>query len=374
MGFSDEAYSFLQQAILHAEKIKIDDNRNENLGYIYANLAENYRDNEIEKDSIGYYYQKSYFFFNKINNANSNKGKFLAFAYVNLGTYYLKEKQLDRSESFFKKALQLSRDSELDFITIEALSGIGSVNYYKKKYKEAKVYYCDGLTLARDKNRVFYINDLYFNLLNVYKNLGQKDSSNYYKEKYISLNDSLLKSNKASIEYSLRLFLEEKETQTTNQLVVMLIYIALVLLVVLIATIYLRVYKKKLKSLKLEVRNIDDQLQTKQEVIQKLVIQKQNSESEIIELTNLVINDNPSFFSKFKEVHADFIEKIIEQAPNIILSELRFCALIKLGFSNTEIATYTKSTLRSVDSRRYRLRKKFNIPAEVDLNDWLKNL
>lgn len=183
MGFSDEAHKLLQQAVFYAEKIEIDDNRYENLGYIYANMAENYRDNEIENDSIGYYYQKSYVSFDKINNTNRDKGKHLAFADVNLGTYYLKAKQLDRAQSFFEKALQLSSTFELDFITIEALSGIGSVNYYKKNYKAAQVYYCDGLILARNKNRIFYINDLYYNLLNTYKNLDQKDSSNYYKEK-----------------------------------------------------------------------------------------------------------------------------------------------------------------------------------------------
>lgn len=168
--------------------------------------------------------------------------------------------------------------------------------------------------------------------------------------------------------------MEEKETKTTNQLVVMLIYILLVLLVVLIATIYLRKYKRKLKNLKKEVENIDDQLQRKQQLIQQLLNQKRNSESEINELMTLVMNGNPSFFSKFKETHADFIQKIIELAPNIILSELRFCALVKLGFSNVEIATYTKSTIRSVNSRRYRLRKKLNVPVEIDLNDWLKSL
>lgn len=374
MGFSEEARKLLQQTIVYANEIENDDDRNENLGYIYANLAENYRINEVRQDSIEYYYQKSFFFFDQISANNIHKGKHLAFAYVNLGTFNLKAEKFSSAQMFFESALLLSRDYELDFITIEALSGLGTVNYYNLNYKKAKLDFYDALIIAKNKNRVFYKNDLYYNLSSAYNKLNQKDSSDYYKERYIILNDSLLKSNKESIAYSLKLFLAEKEIAKTNQLFLIIIGIVTTLILIVIVFRVLNKYQKRLKRLKNEVKIIDKQIKTKEHSVKIVLSQKKDLEEEINELINMATTGNPSFFIKFEKTHSVYIEKIIKIQPNILLSELRFCALIKLGFSTAEIATYSKSSIRSVESRRYRLRKKLYLSADVDLNEWLMNL
>ncbi|MCX8525365.1 hypothetical protein OF897_15710 [Chryseobacterium formosus] len=85
------------------------------------------------------------------------------------------------------------------------------------------------------------------------------------------------------------------------------------------------------------------------------------------------IND-PFFLAKFKKIYPEFCNKIISLYPDILNSELIFCAYIKLNFSTKEIANYTFVTKKAVQVRKSRLRKKFNIPSGEDLYIWFKKL
>ncbi len=96
--------------------------------------------------------------------------------------------------------------------------------------------------------------------------------------------------------------------------------------------------------------------------------------NEIKKLIALAEERNPSFFVKFKAYYPDFFQKLTALSPNILMSELEFCAYLKLNFTTKEIAIFTNSTVRSVQAKKYRIRKKFNIPKEADLNLWMMDL
>jgi hypothetical protein len=54
--------------------------------------------------------------------------------------------------------------------------------------------------------------------------------------------------------------------------------------------------------------------------------------------------------------------------------EFKFCALLKLEFSTKEIAQYTHTTIRSVQTRKNRFRKSFKLSSEKDLYKWIEAL
>ncbi|WP_333886084.1 hypothetical protein [Sphingobacterium siyangense] len=56
-------------------------------------------------------------------------------------------------------------------------------------------------------------------------------------------------------------------------------------------------------------------------------------------------------------------------APNLRSTELEFCAMVFLNFSTKNISEYTFVTIRAVQVRKNRLRKKFDIPSDVDFNN-----
>lgn len=83
-------------------------------------------------------------------------------------------------------------------------------------------------------------------------------------------------------------------------------------------------------------------------------------------------NNNPEFLTLFSELYPDFIQRLKNYDPRIRSSELSFCAMAYLNFSAKDIATYTYVTLGAVEMRRSRLRKKYNIPSEIDFNNWMR--
>jgi len=91
-------------------------------------------------------------------------------------------------------------------------------------------------------------------------------------------------------------------------------------------------------------------------------------------LIDLAISNSPVFFSKFCEIFPLFLKKIQQISSEISYHELRYLAFFKLDFTTKEIAIYTKSTVRAIESRRFRLRKKLNVPKNIDFNIWLMSI
>lgn len=374
LGFYDSAARVLKQSIFYGEKVKDKNDRNRNLGFIYANIAMNHEDNEIDEDSVGYYYRKSFFFFDNIDDDNPHKKRCMALASVFLGSFYLKKEDLEKAEPYLKNAAILSEELKLDFITIESISGLGSISFYKGNYNDAKKYFQEALLLAKENKRIFYINDLYYNLSRIYCILKEQDSTKYYRNQYVKLNDSLSKIHKEAIYTSLRIFLEKKDEKMLTNVEAIIALLSLLFIIIIVTFVYIKKYRKRFVKVKEESDVIDNQLKIKKELIEQITSQNINPKIEGADLRQFVMEGSPLFFAKFKEIYPEYIDKIIEITPTIVSSELRFCALLKLGFSTNEIATYTKSTIRAVQSKRYRLRKKLNVPPEEDLYDWLSNI
>ena len=76
----------------------------------------------------------------------------------------------------------------------------------------------------------------------------------------------------------------------------------------------------------------------------------------------------------FNAVHDNFYDKLIEKHPTISETELRHCMFIKLHMQTKEIARILLIDPRSVQTGRYRIKKKMNLGEDEDLRDYLLNL
>ena len=72
-----------------------------------------------------------------------------------------------------------------------------------------------------------------------------------------------------------------------------------------------------------------------------------------------------------KDFYSDFYTTLTSKHPELTLNDLRFIAMVKLNFSNKEIAQYGNMSIRTVESKKYRLRKKLDLPADLDFNQWV---
>lgn len=80
------------------------------------------------------------------------------------------------------------------------------------------------------------------------------------------------------------------------------------------------------------------------------------------------------FEARFEQVYESFYKHLRENFPDLTSGERKLCALIRLSLSTKDIAAITSQNPQSVDMARYRLRKKLQLGADTNLNDFLFNI
>lgn len=77
------------------------------------------------------------------------------------------------------------------------------------------------------------------------------------------------------------------------------------------------------------------------------------------------------FKAKLEKLSPSFLDKIVEKHPDLSKSELRLLILIRIGYTQKEIAETLSIAPASVKKARSRVRKKLNIPTDIHLKDYL---
>jgi hypothetical protein len=75
----------------------------------------------------------------------------------------------------------------------------------------------------------------------------------------------------------------------------------------------------------------------------------------------------------FDSVHSGFFARLKNKYPELTQAELRHCAYIKLQMFTSEIAQMLNIDNKSVQASRYRIKKKMQLPPEVDLKKFLED-
>ncbi|TDS17508.1 ligand-binding sensor domain-containing protein [Sphingobacterium paludis] len=80
------------------------------------------------------------------------------------------------------------------------------------------------------------------------------------------------------------------------------------------------------------------------------------------------------FEKSFNESHENFFKKLKTDYPGLSPNDLKLCAYLRLNMSSKDMASLMNITTRGIEIRRYRLRKKFNLPTEKNLSEFLLEL
>lgn len=90
---------------------------------------------------------------------------------------------------------------------------------------------------------------------------------------------------------------------------------------------------------------------------------------------NLNNTDDWKFFEEaFNNADKDFLKKIKSHHKDLTPNDLKLCAYLRLNLSSKEIAPLLNISVRSVEVKRYRLRKKMNLQHENSLASYILNL
>ncbi len=132
---------------------------------------------------------------------------------------------------------------------------------------------------------------------------------------------------------------------------------------------------RKLATLAMQIMNKNQILR---EIETKLkTADNQNSLRNINNLikTSFNFDKNWDMLKKhFEKVHPGFFTSLKNKYPNLTDYDLRLAAYLKINLTTKEIAQIINVTPAAINKSRQRLRKKMNLPGEVDFREYFSNI
>ena len=272
------------------------------------------------------------------------------------------------------------------------------------------------IELKHDYSTDYYRQNIYAAATEVYRSLGNKDSTLKYSELYNNLHDSLERAIADSRLEMSRIKLEnlqnvlavknlhkEKEAvaQQRNFIVAVIVMFGVVVVLILNRQRQKLKHKQQLalrektiaetrmaaaeteRLAAIEQMNLFTQnLVEKSNLIEKLEQQLQTNHSAqqealIKEITNQAIlteEDWSKFKILFEKIHPRFFSQLKQKVNDITIAEQRMAALIRLQLQPKQISSLLGISLNSVYKTKQRLRHRFNLETDWHVEEFLTSL
>ena len=145
----------------------------------------------------------------------------------------------------------------------------------------------------------------------------------------------------------------------------------------------------QLKTTERELRNVSTAIMEKNEMLESLkkdvnyasqFLSNSDSKHLIQPLksklddASLGKSDWAEFKGHFDRAYPNFFDELSKINKNLTIQDLRLCAYLKSGQTTKEVAQFTGLSVRSIESRRYRLRKKLGLGRNNSLFDFIQKL
>lgn len=351
----------------------------------------------------------------------------LASSYTNLAVLYERNQEYEKSLLYHQKALQTFRYDGVKTGEFYSLVNLGSVYQQMGRTPMALDHLYQAKSLIDSLNmlseKVWLLNELY----HTYRTTARVDSTLKYAEAYYQWKDSLFNADRMADlraleaqlahqqEVDLLTHRAELEASRRQTWTIGLAAVGL-LLGVLAYSFFLRARnnqlarrtveeeKERMEQERDEVEeqqaHLQDTLHHQQQELsvatlrlleknewlqqlqQELNALRENKDPNavamrIAEIQRQIVShlhgeeDWESVKLQFEQVHPQFFDRLLSRNPNLSPRDLRVSAYLRMNMSSKEIARLMNYSLRGVDSLRYRLRKKLDIPSDQDLNIWM---
>ncbi len=355
------------------------------LGQIYSSLN--------KQDSALYYVNLSHEYALK----TGDKEK-LCFSYSALGNVYYDKKEYAKALVFLLKSLEYEEQMYGIKDLGVSYNNIGAAYLDMKNYPQAIAYFNKSREQAYLEGSIDALYLSYDNLSEAHRRSGNfeqvialKDSAFLY---YDSLNNIEYNRELLHLEVRYETKLKEQENKLLKLEVKrqndlrekeqkarrFTILLGLVLVLLLSGVVYILFIKNKLRKSK--VAEADAKIQN-QKLEEELLVQRLNLLTEEINKKNKLIqllesgensaleenlinkvtleNDWLAFMSEFDKIHGGYLSELKRQFPTLTTPNLRLAALVKLEFSNKEIANIMCITENGVKKAKQRLKERIKM-------------
>ena len=333
---------------------------------------------------------------------------------MNIGQIYVTQKKFDESLNKLEEALALAQKISLKRAYGEIWTKMGSLYYAQKQYDQAMSYTQKALDLAEEFRYLELEKDCHKQLSDIYAAMGIFNNAYQNHVRYKLINDSLFNEENirkmAALEssYAYDKDRQKHEMEKVNQemkiknqkYVILFLAIISFFILILAFTIYWS-NKLKKKVLKLEIENMNRELESNQKAMAAATLKLiQNSERDAYSIKMLenikknTIEDGQTdvrtliseyklksynsnwdeFEILFEKVNASFYETLNERYPTLTPNERKLCVFLKLNMSNKHISQVTFQSEEALKKARLRLRKKLDIDRDTNLVTFIQNL
>jgi DNA-binding CsgD family transcriptional regulator len=101
---------------------------------------------------------------------------------------------------------------------------------------------------------------------------------------------------------------------------------------------------------------------------------KEKNVSKVVHIIDKNLNNTDDwkmFQEAFNNADKKFLDKVKDKHPDLTPNDLRLCAYLRLNLSSKEIAPLLNISPRSVEVKRYRLRKKMSLDHNSNLTNYI---
>lgn len=276
---------------------------------------------------------------------------------------------IDSAEYFVQKSIneKPSHLPKADNILLRNYLVLASVHKEKKRYQNALEFLNKAeelIEITGDKTNSIV---LYENYIEIYELTQNYEKQKEFKEKLNKLNLELSQNKNLSL---LQIIKQEKDTQKKKakkrKQNIIILTASAIIIIGLFVFLFFNLYRRRVYA-KFE--------KLSQEYLEANKAQPTNLKllgyTDLIEMAK---NNDPGFLPNFILVFPTFKENLLKVNPSLVKSEIEFCALLKLNLSTKEIAQYKFIHPRTVQNKKYRIRKKLNLPQKKDIYSWLDEL
>ncbi|KPH14775.1 tetratricopeptide repeat protein [Chryseobacterium sp. ERMR1:04] len=237
----------------------------------------------------------------------------------------------------------------------------GAVENIDHRYEQAIENFSLAIAKSKQNRNTYNLYEIYPMISASYGQLGDFKKAVDYSWHFKHLSDSIHLSNRRSDNSNLINTITSKIPSANNKIFDKgTIVVIIVFSLFVIFGSFLFFYKRKLLLLyhKFTIRRDKTKPKTDVDGSKPVIVRN------LVELAKQDIN---TFYVEFHHAYPTFHQDLKEQYPELTIYDLNFCSLVKMNFESKQIALFTNTTIRSAESRRYRILKKMDIKSQSEL-------
>jgi len=288
----------------------------------------------------------------------------------NLGQAYSMQGNHELAIERLEEGIAIARESRMQHSIADLLLTLATVRRRHGNLHEAIDLVTETLHIAQEIGARESEMAAFGELADVYEAIGDIDRAFASLRRFISVRDEILSAEKQNAITEVRIRMEIEGAERAREILrlenLRLEEEARHKSAELIAVAMQVVRKNELlENLQGRLRELEDGGGGKGE-IRKLVDE--------IEADRGGASDWDLFEDRFRSIHPEFMEGLARKHPTLSPTEMKVCALLKIGLSTKEIANILCCSPRTVEDHRYRIRTKLGITTSANLASMLAGM